>query len=165
MSFTIAITGKGGVGKTTVAGLVVSRLIAAGRKPVLAVDADPNTCLDTVLGVAVKQTVGSAREEARIIAGKGLGAGISKQDLLEIKIAESLVEADDWPAVYLDHRHAHLPGPAHEIARRSRVATHVHVPERDAAAAQIGLCACAPDAGRRGKDDDAVRSNGRRLLV
>ena len=96
MSFTIAITGKGGVGKTTVAGLLVSRLVASGRRPVLAVDADPNTCLDTVLGVSVKQSVGSAREEARMIAGKGMGAGISKQELLEIKIAESLVEADDF---------------------------------------------------------------------
>src|SRR5512137_3064466 len=96
MSFTIAITGKGGVGKTTVAGLVVTRLIAAGRKPVLAVDADPNTCLDTVLGVRPRQTIGGVREEARQIAGKGLSAGISKQDLLEIKIAESLVEANDF---------------------------------------------------------------------
>ena len=41
MSYTIAITGKGGVGKTTVAGLVALRLIASGRRPVLAVDADP----------------------------------------------------------------------------------------------------------------------------
>jgi len=96
MSFTIAITGKGGVGKTTVAGLVVARLIASGRRPVLAVDADPNTCLDAVLGVPVMQTIGSAREEARIIAGKGMGAGISKQELLEIKIAESLVEGADF---------------------------------------------------------------------
>lgn len=96
MSFTIAITGKGGVGKTTVAGLLVSRLVASGRAPVLAVDADPNTCLDTVLGIRLKQTIGGVREEARQIAGKGLAAGVSKQELLEIKIAESLVEASDF---------------------------------------------------------------------
>jgi CO dehydrogenase maturation factor len=96
MSYTIAITGKGGVGKTTVAGLLVSRLIASGRRPVLAVDADPNTCLDTVLGVRLRQTIGGVREEARQIAGQGLSAGISKQQLLELKIAESLVEAQDF---------------------------------------------------------------------
>ena len=96
MSFTIAITGKGGVGKTTLAGLLVRRLIAAGRRPVLAVDADPNTCLDAMLGVKVRQTVGGVREEARQIAGKGMAAGISKQDLLELKIEESLVEARDF---------------------------------------------------------------------
>jgi len=99
MSYTIAITGKGGVGKTTVAGLLVARLIARGRGPVLAVDADPNTSLDEVLGVKAATSIGTVREEARRIAGKGLAAGVSKQDLLEMKIAEGLVEADDFDLI------------------------------------------------------------------
>jgi CO dehydrogenase maturation factor len=99
MSYLIAIGGKGGVGKTTVAGLLVARLIARGRGPVLAVDADPNTCLDAVLGVKAQVTVGGVREEARQIAGQGLPTGISKQQLLELKIAESLVEADRFDLV------------------------------------------------------------------
>jgi len=96
MSLAIAITGKGGVGKTTIAGLLVKGLIQRGRTPVLAVDADPNTCLDAILGVKCSTSIGSVREEARQIAGKGMGAGISKQQLLEMKIAESLVEAEDF---------------------------------------------------------------------
>jgi len=96
MATTIAITGKGGVGKTTVAGLLVARLIARGCCPVLAVDADPNTCLADVVGTACESTVGGVREDARQIAGQGVGAGVSKQQLLELKIAESLVEADDF---------------------------------------------------------------------
>jgi CO dehydrogenase maturation factor len=99
MSFTIAIAGKGGVGKTTVAGLIVTRLIARGAAPVLAVDADPNTCLDQMLGLKVANTIGSVREEARQIAGKGLVSGVAKQRLLEMKIAESLVEADDFDLI------------------------------------------------------------------
>ena len=99
MSYTIAITGKGGVGKTTIAGLLVARLIAQGRSPVLAVDADPNSCLDEVLGVKVEKSIGTVREEARQIAGEGMKAGISKQQLLEMKIAESLVEADDFDLI------------------------------------------------------------------
>ncbi len=99
MSFTIAITGKGGVGKTTTAALVVSRLIARGASPVLAVDADPNTCLDEALGTRVEQTIGGLREEARELAGKGMAAGISKQEMLELKISESLVEADDFDLI------------------------------------------------------------------
>jgi len=99
MSFTIAITGKGGVGKTTVAALTVQRLIAKGRRPVLAVDADPNTCLDAALGVSAAKTVGSVREQARQASAQGLGAGVSKQELLELKIGESLVEADDFDLI------------------------------------------------------------------
>jgi CO dehydrogenase maturation factor len=95
VSFLIGITGKGGVGKTTIAALIVRRLVAAGRLPVLAVDADPNSCLDLALGMPVTSSVGSIREEARILAGKGLVAGISKQELLQLKISESLVEGKD----------------------------------------------------------------------
>jgi CO dehydrogenase maturation factor len=99
MSYLIAITGKGGVGKTTIAGLLINRLIKKGFSPVLAVDADPNTCLDAALGVSVEKTVGGVREEAREIAGKGMASGISKQQLLEMKIAQCLVEADDFDLI------------------------------------------------------------------
>lgn len=99
MAYTIAITGKGGVGKTTVAALLVARLIARGCKPVLAVDADPNTCLDGALGVKVDSTIGQIREETRELAGKGLAVGVAKQQMLELRIAESLVEADDFDLI------------------------------------------------------------------
>jgi CO dehydrogenase maturation factor len=99
MSFFIAITGKGGVGKTTISGLIIKQLIANGYSPVLAIDADPNSCLDAALGVKITKTIGSAREEAREEASKGLAAGISKQQLLEMKIEESLVEAKDFDMI------------------------------------------------------------------
>jgi CO dehydrogenase maturation factor len=99
MPCTIAISGKGGVGKTTVAALVVLRLIAHGRRPVLAVDADPNTCLDMALGVRVQHTVGGVREEARVLAAAGHSAGVAKQELLRVKIAKSLVETDDFDLI------------------------------------------------------------------
>ena len=99
MSYLIAISGKGGVGKTTVAALLIGRLIARKCAPVLAVDADPNMCLDTALGVKVKTTVGGVREEVKQIAGKGIHAGLSKQEWLEAKIEESLVEADNFDLV------------------------------------------------------------------
>ena len=92
MSWTLEITGKGGVGKTTFAAMAVRWLGEHGHGPVLAVDADPNTCLDTLLGVRVTRTVGAAREEARQFAQGGISAGISKQQLLDMKIQESLVE-------------------------------------------------------------------------
>lgn len=96
--YTIAITGKGGTGKTTIAAAIVAGLIRQGQKPVLAVDADPNSCLDGVLGVQALQTVGRLREESRD-AGAGGPAGISKRDLVELRIAECLVEADDFDLI------------------------------------------------------------------
>jgi CO dehydrogenase maturation factor len=99
MSTIIAVSGKGGVGKTTISGLLVKQLIARDVKPVLAIDADPNTCLDGALGVTAVHTVGGAREEARDIAQQGMSAGISKQELLELKINESLIESDHFDLI------------------------------------------------------------------
>jgi CO dehydrogenase maturation factor len=99
MSYLIALTGKGGVGKTTMAALLTVLSVRRGLRPVLAVDADPNTCLDAALGVEAKNTVGSIREEAREIAGKIAMNGISKQEMLSLKIGECMVEADDFDLV------------------------------------------------------------------
>ncbi len=96
MSFLVAVSGKGGVGKTTVAALIVRQLIARGRSPVLAVDADPNTCLDLALGVRAEETVGAIREETKKLAAGGETKGIAKQELLELKIAQALVEAEKF---------------------------------------------------------------------
>ncbi|HQP48130.1 MAG TPA: AAA family ATPase [Spirochaetota bacterium] len=99
MGYTIAVTGKGGCGKTTISGLMISSLIRNGMAPVLAVDADPNSCLDSVMGVTVHKSVGTVREEARKIAAANEVTGVSKRELLELKISESLVEAEDFDLV------------------------------------------------------------------
>lgn len=99
MSYLIAVTGKGGVGKTTISALLVKQLLANGKRPVLAIDADPNSCLDAALGVTVTKTVGGAREEVKSEAQKGLAAGISKQEFLRMKIEQSLVEANGFDLI------------------------------------------------------------------
>ena len=58
MSFKIAVSGKGGTGKTTIAGLIIGYLIRKGKAPILAVDADANANLNEVLGIPVGQTIG-----------------------------------------------------------------------------------------------------------
>ena len=96
MSWTLAITGKGGVGKTTLAAMAVRWLSEHDRGPVLAVDADPNTNLDVLLGVHATSAVGSIREEVKQIA-QNLSAstgGMGKQELLELKIQQSLIETE-----------------------------------------------------------------------
>jgi CO dehydrogenase maturation factor len=99
MTWTLSITGKGGVGKTTLAGLAVRWLAASAMSPVLAVDADPNTCLDAVLGVRCQTTVGGVREEARQISQAASAGGMGKTELLDLKIQEALVEADRFDVI------------------------------------------------------------------
>jgi len=99
MSKLIAITGKGGVGKTTISALLVKSLLDAGKGPVLAIDADPNSCLDTALGVKAASTVGRAREEVRGAASSGAVTGISKNEMLQMKIEQGLVEAEGFDLI------------------------------------------------------------------
>jgi len=68
MSVTIAITGKGGVGKTTISSLIIQWLVNSKETPVLAVDADSNSNLNEALGVEYEATVGGIRENAKKIA-------------------------------------------------------------------------------------------------
>lgn len=82
--------GKGGVGKTTLSALLVLRLAARGMKPVLAVDADPNACLDQALGLPAPGSVGALREDARE------ARGMSKHEFLEYRLAECLAEGEDF---------------------------------------------------------------------
>ena len=58
MAHVIAIAGKGGVGKTTLTGLIIQYLGKKGKGPILAVDADANSNLNEVLGVEVEETLG-----------------------------------------------------------------------------------------------------------
>jgi CO dehydrogenase maturation factor len=95
MSQTIAVTGKGGVGKTVVSALVIRALRDRGQTPILAVDADPNMNLHEVLGVTVTDTVGGIREDA---AGKpeAIPSGMSKTEYFELHVQQCLVEAQGF---------------------------------------------------------------------
>lgn len=91
MGKTIAITGKGGVGKTTVSALVVKLLVEAQQGAVLAVDADPNLNLNAALGVTVEHTVGDVREEGLDRAAQ-LPGGMAKTEFLRMRVMQALVE-------------------------------------------------------------------------
>jgi CO dehydrogenase maturation factor len=84
-----ALAGKGGVGKTTLGGLLVRYLVETVRKgPVLAVDADPNSNLNEVLGMPAYATIGDARETMKT----SVPAGMTKETWMELKVHESLAE-------------------------------------------------------------------------
>lgn len=96
MSFVIAMAGKGGTGKTTVAGLLLRYLVEHGKTPVLAVDADANSNFNEVLGLEVDYSVGQAREEMK--KGGGM-VDITKDQLIEMRINQCLVEADGFDLI------------------------------------------------------------------
>ncbi len=92
MSFTIALSGKGGVGKTSIASLVVKNLLSRRDGPVFAVDADPNSNFADQLGVKEYGTVGDLREEL-LKAKDSLPAGMTKADFIGYRIQEIIVES------------------------------------------------------------------------
>lgn len=95
MSLTVAMGGKGGTGKTTVAGLLVRHLIEKGMKPVLAVDADSNSNLNDVLGVELRETLGDAREQMKT----DVPVGMTKDIFMELKVEQALVEGEGFDLI------------------------------------------------------------------
>ncbi len=94
MSKIVAIAGKGGTGKTTVSGLLIRYLQNSRRRPVLAVDADPDANLAGALGMAADKTIGGAREDF-FQSKLDLPVGMPKEAYLEVKLHETIVEGRD----------------------------------------------------------------------
>lgn len=94
----IAVAGKGGSGKTTIASLVIRYLLHNSSGPILAVDADPNANLGESLGLSVKETVGSVIatfNEEKI----NIPPGMTKENYLEYRLNQALVEGRDLDLV------------------------------------------------------------------
>ena len=94
--FTIAISGKGGTGKTTISSLLIRSFIESGEIPVLAVDADPNANLHEALGIQVHETLGSMREEAFT---RHIPPGMNRHDYVRFRFRQALVESEGFDLV------------------------------------------------------------------
>jgi CO dehydrogenase maturation factor len=109
MTITIALAGKGGVGKTTIAGMVIKYLVMNRPGPVLAIDADPSSNLNMVLGLPLDWTVGDIREDMLAQVKSSLSAGgaamgsmpggITKHDYLDYQIRASLAEGEAFDLI------------------------------------------------------------------
>ncbi len=86
MSLRIAVAGKGGTGKTTLSAGLVRVCLEEQIRPVLAVDADPNSNLGLYLGFPEPTTLAEIREE------KEVPAGMSKLDYVNMRVQECVAE-------------------------------------------------------------------------
>ena len=98
MPRSIAVAGKGGTGKTTIAALIISRLCVAGKGAVLAIDADPDSNLGTLLGVEPRQSIGDLREEVREEM-RNFPAGMSKASYVEAGLHQIIEETPGFDLV------------------------------------------------------------------
>lgn len=92
---TIAVAGKGGTGKTTIASLAVRYLVGREMTPVLVVDADPNSNMGQTLGIPVPITVGAAREQG-FAGDRDIPGGMTKDQYVEYKMQEALAEGSGF---------------------------------------------------------------------
>jgi CO dehydrogenase maturation factor len=93
MGSVIVVSGKGGVGKTTVAALLIKHMAAKNKYSILAIDADPDTNLPDVLGVGVEKTLGDVREGFKDEISDKM---VDKKLMLESKIMGILKEGDAY---------------------------------------------------------------------
>jgi CO dehydrogenase maturation factor len=109
MATTIAVAGKGGVGKTSIAGLIIKYLVTSQTGAVLAIDADPSSNLNMVLGLDLEWTVGDIREDmlnkvkqSLSVGGAAMGSmpgGMSKRDYLNYEVHSALSEGDKFDLI------------------------------------------------------------------
>jgi len=109
MTVTIALAGKGGVGKTTMAAMIIKYLMQNQRGSILAIDADPSSNLNMVLGLDLEWTVGDIREDmlekvksSLTNGGAAMGTmpgGVSKRDYLDYHIHSALAEGSRFDLI------------------------------------------------------------------
>ncbi len=103
MAYVIALAGKGGTGKTSIAALTVKYLVEKKGGPVLAVDADSNSCLNEALGIEVHATIGHLREESlqTIRSGSERPGGMSMEQLFDYQVQQSIMESRGFDLIVM----------------------------------------------------------------
>ena len=97
MTTTIALAGKGGTGKTTIAALIIDILAKRNGHPILAIDADPSSNLNLALGVPLERTVGDIREDLlEDVQRTQMALGLAQRDVLNVEIRMAVEEANSF---------------------------------------------------------------------
>jgi CO dehydrogenase maturation factor len=94
MATTIAISGKGGSGKTTLAAMIIRLLVSQSQGPILAVDADPNACLAPMMGVEPATSIADIRE--KVVENVPTNSGMDRVRSFEYGIQQAITEANGF---------------------------------------------------------------------
>jgi CO dehydrogenase maturation factor len=95
VGYVIALAGKGGTGKTTIAALIVRALKEKKMGSVLAIDADPNSNLGEVLGVKPGDSVGAILDNLSLDPNK-VPAGMAKERFIQHQVQAAIQEEDGF---------------------------------------------------------------------
>lgn len=94
----IAVSGKGGVGKTLVSTLIIRVISESKKGSLLAIDADPDSNLAESLNVTFEKTVGDVRED---LLDESLPPGVEREKHLSSKVFEITVEEEGFDLVVM----------------------------------------------------------------
>jgi CO dehydrogenase maturation factor len=95
MGYVIAMAGKGGTGKTTLAALIVRIIKEKKLGSILAVDADPNSNLGDALGIELKESIGQILDDIAAYPDK-VPAGMSKDRFIEYRVQSAVSEGEGF---------------------------------------------------------------------
>jgi CO dehydrogenase maturation factor len=121
----VAFLGKGGTGKTTLAALYLTHAVAAGRKPILAVDADPNPCLADLIALEVPMTVGSIKRQVLDKRDELARTSLSKTEYCEYALENAVIESKGFDMVVMGRPdgegcYCFVNGVVHALIRRMK---------------------------------------------
>ncbi|MDI6758814.1 MAG: AAA family ATPase [Candidatus Omnitrophota bacterium] len=95
MGYVIALAGKGGTGKTTIASLIIRLIKEKKMGSILAIDADPNSNLSEALAVETKETIADVLDEITKDPAK-IPVSMPKDRFIEYKVSGAIQEADGF---------------------------------------------------------------------
>lgn len=95
MGYVIALAGKGGTGKTTIAALIVRCLKEKKMGSILAIDADPNSNLGEALGLPAAIHVGAILDKLSAAAYQ-VPAGMTKERFIQHQVQAAIQEAEGF---------------------------------------------------------------------
>ena len=95
MGIVIAMAGKGGTGKTTIAGLIIRIIKEKKIGSIIAIDADPNSNLGEILGIEVKENIGTILDDISAHP-ESVPGNMGKDAYIEYRVQTAIIEGDGF---------------------------------------------------------------------